>query len=106
MDLKNEPFQARWEKGKVSAAEDWQQAAQALGNLLLKNCPKWLIFVEGVGSLNQRHSLPGRSDRYADWHGANLRNARVNPIVLNHSAQKVVYSPHTYTQGVFPHDYL
>ena len=46
-DLYNEPFTATW--GVGSATQRWDLAAARLGNAVLAECPRLLIFVEGVG---------------------------------------------------------
>lgn len=45
-DLQNEPHAASWAKG---LATDWNKGAEQLGNHVLSICPRWMIFVEGVG---------------------------------------------------------
>jgi len=46
VDLQNEPHTATW--GKGNKRTDWNQAAGRLGNHVLSQCPRWLIFVEGI----------------------------------------------------------
>jgi aryl-phospho-beta-D-glucosidase BglC (GH1 family) len=41
-DLFNEPWGASW--------VGWTQYAQRLGNLVLEECPRWLVVVEGIGT--------------------------------------------------------
>lgn len=47
-DLFNEPWGASWGGGE--AASDWLAYSQKLGDLVLAECPRWLIFVEGIGT--------------------------------------------------------
>lgn len=47
VDLQNEPHKASW--GKGDSDTDWGMAAERLGNHVLSQCPRWMIFVEGVG---------------------------------------------------------
>lgn len=106
VDLKNEPFEARWDAASTETTIDWRLAAEQLGKMVIEKCPKWLVFVEGVGSPTRTdfHKVSDRYDAlYADWHGANLRNAMANPI---HLPNKLVLSPHTYAQGVYPQNYF
>ena len=46
VDLVNKPHAASWGFGR---ATDWNMAAARIGNHILSKCPRWLIFVEGVG---------------------------------------------------------
>ena len=46
-DLQNEPHSASW--GKGDERTDWGHAAERIGNHVLSQCARWLIFVEGVG---------------------------------------------------------
>eukprot|EP00966_Prymnesium_polylepis_P159183 3678951-Prymnesium_polylepis.1 len=46
-DLFNEPYAASW--GQGGEAFDWDLAAQRLGDVVLSICPRWLVFVGGVG---------------------------------------------------------
>lgn len=46
-DLYNEPWGATW--GTGDAGTDWDLAAARLGNGVLESCPRWLIFVQGIG---------------------------------------------------------
>merc|ERR1711871_544073 len=48
VDLQNEPHASSWGKGG-GRREDWGHAAERLGNHVLELCPRWMIFVEGVG---------------------------------------------------------
>ena len=45
-DLVNEPHGSSWAKGRDI---DWNLGAERLGNHVLDECQRWLIFVEGVG---------------------------------------------------------
>ena len=75
--LLNEPYSLRW--------SSWARAAEEIGNHVLEQCPRWLIFVEGIG--NEEPSDPGM-----EW-GENLMGVSSRPIKLR-NASKLVYSPH------------
>ena len=109
VDLKNEPFMADWKATDIAPEKDWHAAATALGNMVVSKCPSWLVFVEGVGSLNYPadfHQISATDTRlYGDWHGANFRSALANPVTLN-LPNKVVWSPHVYSHGVYPQNYF
>lgn len=87
-DLANEPHNATWGDGGVN---DWQAAAQRIGNAILNVAPQWLIIVEGVESY--------QGSNY--WWGGNLQGVAQHPVVLN-VANQLVYSPHDYPNSVFP----
>ena len=55
MDLQNEPWAASW--GDGSANLDWSRAASRIGRAVQAKCPRWLLFVEGVGN------FPGASGK-------------------------------------------
>ena len=99
-DLQNEPHAASWGKGMDV---DWNVGAERLGNAVLKACPRWLIFVEGVGF---EPGAPG-ADRgdMGIWWGSNLVGARVAPVKLSDQT-KLVYSPHVYGPSVYQQAYF
>ena len=47
-DLFNEPWGATW--GDGDEERDWPLYASRLGDIVLQECPRWLVFVEGVGA--------------------------------------------------------
>ncbi|WMS43959.1 tandem-95 repeat protein [Acuticoccus sp. MNP-M23] len=81
-DLRNEPFDAAW--------DNWSTAAETAGNAIHAVDGDWLVIVEGV-----HHSMDG------DWYqwAGNLKDAHVDPIVLNQD-NKLVYSVHEYPDPV------
>ena len=102
VDLQNEPHSSSWGKDGGDS-EDWGQAAGRLGNHVLSKCPRWMIFVEGVGY------SPGAKDMDSGaagiWWGENLAGAKVAPVRLN-DMSKLVYSPHTYGPSVYNQKYF
>jgi endoglucanase len=93
VDLKNEPHgNASWGTGDLR--NDWRLAAERCGNAILAINPNWLIVVEGVEKNVPNQQLSGH------WWGGNLEGVRNFPVRLN-VANKIVYSPHEYGQGVF-----
>lgn len=89
-DLQNEPHASSW--GKGDPATDWGLAAGRLGNHVLQACPRWMIFVEGVGF---EPGAPGMDSGGAGiWWGENLAGAKVKHVPLS-DMSKLVYSPHT-----------
>lgn len=99
-DLKNEPHGvASWGTGDVET--DWRLAAERMGNHVLTECPRWLIFVEGVetniaGSAN----FSPEEETENGWWGGKLQGIRNFPIRLT-DPSKLVYSPHVYGPSVF-----
>mmetsp|Transcript_1670 Transcript_1670/g.2530 ORF Transcript_1670/g.2530 Transcript_1670/m.2530 type:complete len:2764 (-) Transcript_1670:466-8757(-) len=90
-DLKNEPHQdgeqsvgSTWGTGEDT---DWDLGAAFLGNFIHERCPRWLIFVEGIGFA-----------RYVNW-GSDFTRYKL----LGHATDvklkdqsKLVWSPHLY----------
>jgi len=82
-DLFNEPHKATW---GGDAARDWAAAAERLGNHVLALCPRWLVFVQGIGA-------PTQPSQY--YWGENLVNLTKRPIALK-AKNKLVFAPHVY----------
>ncbi|KAF0696411.1 Aste57867_12829 [Aphanomyces stellatus] len=103
IDLKNEPADATWGTG---GPDDFKLGAEAIAARMLKGCPKWLAFVEGVYK-GGPHSVTvdGKKFSYGDWYGGALQNAKTAPIQLQ-APHKVVYAPHYYTPAVYPQAYF
>ena len=112
-DLKNEPYGMAW--GDASSASTWSELATALGVHLHAKCPRWAIFVEGVGECADAHSDAGCLHPSAGehqnmhlhagtWWGENLQAAVAAPVTVQDAESessgaafgKTVYSPHTY----------
>jgi endoglucanase len=100
LDLKNEPHECSW----GGAAPDWQKGATLIGNRMLKGCPNWLAFVEGINK-ERSFTYNGKPKTYFDWWGGGLQDAGKNPVELT-TSNKVVYAPHYYNTGVSPAWYL
>lgn len=89
MDLKNEPHgRAAWGGGDYST--DWAAAAERIGNAILADNPKLLIFVAGVTY---------RFDQ-GIW-GDDVGGAQARPINLS-VRDRVVYTPHAYIHWRYP----
>ncbi|TMW62077.1 hypothetical protein Poli38472_009570 [Pythium oligandrum] len=101
IDLKNEPYKGTWGDG---GATDFQAGAQRIANRMLKGCPKWLGFVEGV---NAQHTvnIDGVDYDYYDWYGGGLQGVKKLGLEFD-VAEKVVWAPHYYTPAVFPQYYF
>jgi len=107
VDLQNEPHGSSWGAG---TATDWNKAAERIGNHVLSRCPRWLIFVEGVGyspGATGESSLGQRGDDATAgyWWGGNLVGVKSAPVQLRDNS-KLVYSPHVYGPSVYNQDYF
>ncbi|KAF0687900.1 Aste57867_20392 [Aphanomyces stellatus] len=97
LDAKNEPHQASW--------SEFSAGATTIGNRMLKGCPKWTLFVEGVNQGTHSVNIGGQSFEYFDWWGGGLQQASAMPVTLS-TPNKIVYAPHYYNTGVFPQTYF
>ena len=128
-DLKNEPYTMFWgdpgpnaSPRHYSPADRWDTLASELGRRVIARCPRWSVFVQGVGECRvvpdpkapgtplpcSLPSAPGHQDMTLPagiWWGENLQNAAAFPIDVGESRTgigKVVYSPHTYGPTTAP----
>lgn len=92
--------------------ERWDRLATDLGNKVHRECPRWLIVVEGVGHCMKQTtsgcthpSAPGQDTSVPTWWGENLQGVEEFPVNLNYP-HKVVYSPHSYGPSVYPQPYF
>ncbi|KAF0714679.1 Aste57867_3754 [Aphanomyces stellatus] len=101
IDVKNEPFAGSWGDGEKA---DFKAGAERIAARMLRGCPKWMAFVEGI---NQQHEivLDGKEYGYYDWFGGGLHSAKKFPPTFV-TDNKLVYAPHYYTPAVFPQYYL
>src|SRR5688572_1067551 len=105
-DLHNEPHHVQgnpaagacW--GCGNTATDWRLAAERAGNAILAANPNWLIFVEGVDCFGPGGVTEPSQGAECTWWGGNLTGAQAFPVRLN-VANRLVYSPHEYDNGVF-----
>jgi endoglucanase len=105
-DLHNEPHHVQgnpaasacW--GCGTTTNDWRLAAERAGNAILAENPNWLIFVEGVDCYGPGGVTEPTDGATCTWWGGNLMGARDYPVRLN-VANRLVYSPHEYDNGVF-----
>ncbi|KAG1685050.1 hypothetical protein DVH05_009741 [Phytophthora capsici] len=100
LDL-NEPHQSSW----GGEAPDWHKGATLIGNRVLKGCPNWMAFVEGIKGKHKVTVTDGRTDDFYDWWGDALEEAGDNLIEYN-VENKLVWAPHYYNTGVSPQWYL
>ncbi|KAF0696412.1 Aste57867_12830 [Aphanomyces stellatus] len=101
IDVKNEPFNGSWGTGDKY---DFKAGAELIGARVLRGCPNWLAFVEGVNA-DHVMDVDGLEVAYPDWYGGGLQKVKQFPVQLT-SPHKVVYAPHYYTSAVFPVPYF
>ena len=97
VDLQQEPHKASWGKGS-GIPNDWGLAAERIGNRVLTDCARWLIFVQGVGYWPGSPGMDSDSDGI--WFGENLGGVKTQPVVLLDQS-KLVYAPHSYGPATF-----
>jgi endoglucanase len=101
IDLKNEPSQGTW--GDDSAT-DFRAGAKRIADRMLKGCPNWMGFVEGVNA-KRTMKLDGAAISYYDWYGGGLQGAKNKGLEFS-LENKVVWAPHYYTPAVYPQEYF
>jgi endoglucanase len=101
IDLKNEPYKATW--GDESA-KDFRKGAKKIGNRMLKGCPNWLGFVEGVTAYHNT-TIGEETFEYQDWYGGGLQGVKEYPLDFE-IPNKLVWAPHYYTPSVYPQGYF
>ncbi|TYZ68901.1 hypothetical protein PybrP1_010970 [[Pythium] brassicae (nom. inval.)] len=100
-DLKNEPHgAARWGSGDPDS--DWRLAARGLAERVLRLCPRWLIFVEGVQFAT---SDDASSARPCFW-GESLQDVRTAVPLELCVPERLVFSPHVYGPDVAEQSYF
>lgn len=110
-DLKNEPYTMVWNDEDARADLRWDLLATEIAQRLHNKCPRWLLFVQGVGEntcTEKEHSAacarPSAGRHQATdlaagiWWGENLMAASSLPIRVGEAGlvKKIVFSPHTY----------
>ena len=124
-DLKNEPYAMSWGPPPEGAPdsmyppeERWDLMASKLASHVHASCPRWLLFVEGVGQCQpggegatkfscRWPSTNGQDTTYNAFWGEVLQGASQYPVhVSGGDNNKVVYSPHSYGPSVFEQPYF
>ena len=102
----------------------WDSLASALGARVLSHCPRWSIFVQGVGACQEQRAKRPSNERGVQicehpsatseqdmtvqagiWWGENLQAAIAFPVDVGNNRSgigKIVYSPHTYGPATAP----
>ncbi|KAJ0411820.1 hypothetical protein ATCC90586_002973 [Pythium insidiosum] len=101
IDLKNEPHKGTWGDGGPT---DFRDGSIRIANRMLKGCPKWMGFIEGVNA-QHKINIDGETFNYYDWFGGGLQGAKKKGVEFS-VPNKVVWAPHYYTPAVFPQYYL
>ena len=124
-DLKNEPYSMSWGPPPEGAPdsmyppeERWDVIASKLASHVHASCPRWLLFVEGVGQCQpggegatkfscRWPSTNRQNTTYNAFWGEVLQGARRHPVrVSGGGNNKIVYSPHSYGPSVFEQPYF
>lgn len=86
---------------------DWAAAATTLGDYMVKACPKWLAFVQGVqGSAHKDTYDDGvRELKNKFPSGSDLTGVKTAPIKLATSG-KLVYAPKYWSSSYLPQQYF
>lgn len=90
-----------------SSDTDWAAAATTLGNYMVKACPSWLAFVQGVqGSSHKDLYDSGKREIKNKFPaGSDLTGVKSAPIKLATSG-KLVYSPKYFSSSYLPQQYF
>ncbi|CCI49533.1 unnamed protein product, partial [Albugo candida] len=109
VDIKNEPIGGCWPKSDADVTcpekKNWPRAVERIGNAILKKCPNWMIFAEGLFAKKVPFKANNKNVTYSDWYGISLQNESANPIELSMS-NKLVYAPHFYSPSLYPTSYF
>lgn len=100
VDLKNEPYECEW--------RDWVDFATRMSNHILQQVPRWLMFVNGIGSnVNDEDRQCFACTEGTFW-GENLMGVCNYAVEFNTTAkqEKLVYSPHVYGPSVYRQEYF
>uniref|UniRef100_M4BBM6 Uncharacterized protein n=1 Tax=Hyaloperonospora arabidopsidis (strain Emoy2) TaxID=559515 RepID=M4BBM6_HYAAE len=89
---------ATWGDGSDT---DWSVAATELGNHMLKVCPKWLAFVQGVQGESHKDTYGDREIKNTFLPGSDLSGLGEKPIKLKKD-EKVVYAPKYFSSSYIP----
>lgn len=93
---------ATWGDGSDT---DWAAAATDLGNHLVKACPSWLAFVQGIQGSAHKDEYDGKEIKSKFLPGSDLTGVKTAPIKLDTSG-KVVYSPKYFSSSYLPYQYF
>ncbi|TMW63961.1 hypothetical protein Poli38472_014666 [Pythium oligandrum] len=94
---------ATWGDGSNT---DWAAAATTLGNHVVKECPKWLAFVQGVEGSSHKDKYDGdREIKSKFFAGSDLSGVKDSPIKLD-TSNKLVYAPKYWTSSYLPMAYF
>lgn len=114
-DLKNEPYTMMWNED-APPDQRWDLLASTVAQRVHELCPRWLLFVQGVGADGcKEHATacarPAAGKHQATdlsgagiWWGENLQAAKALPVSAVAAGEvglirKVVYSPRTCTRA-------
>lgn len=99
-DIINEPWNVTWgsDDPDSDGPTNWKPVVERLTDYVHKQCPSWLVFIEGLGN------RAGNVSSNVFW-SENLRVFENNPPQVRYKS-KTALSPHVYGPSVFMQDYF
>lgn len=99
-DIINEPWNVTWGADDPDSVgpTNWKPVVERLTDHIHKQCPSWLVFIEGLGN------RAGNVDSNVFW-SENLRIFEKSPPQIRYKS-KTVLSPHVYGPSVYMQDYF
>lgn len=99
-DIINEPWNVTWGADDPDSVgpTNWKPVVERLTDHIHKQCPSWLVFIEGLGN------RAGNVTSNTFW-SENLRIFEGSPPQVRYKS-KTVLSPHVYGPSVFMQDYF
>ncbi|MBY0336338.1 MAG: DUF4214 domain-containing protein [Acetobacteraceae bacterium] len=104
-ELHQKPFAASWGDG---GANDWEKAAERIGNAVLSVAPNWLIIVSGVAQVEGSGFTDPRDRFTIDpyyWWGGNLYGVRTAPVDLA-VPNRLVYGAADFPASIYPQSWF
>ncbi|KAG9404660.1 hypothetical protein AC1031_004863 [Aphanomyces cochlioides] len=103
IDIKDAPQgdAGQWDGDEKTS---WQTFASKIGALVVKSCPNWLVFAQGLTG-STRFGSGDNVKTITNWPGSSLSSALTLPINVG-VANKLVYAPSFYTPSTYPAPYF
>ncbi|RHY95636.1 hypothetical protein DYB37_000456 [Aphanomyces astaci] len=103
LDIKDAPAgdAGQWDGEEKTS---WQMFASKVGAAVVKACPTWLVFAQGLTG-KTKFGTGDDTKSVADWPGSSLREALTSPINVG-KANKLVYAPPFWSPSMYPAPYF
>ncbi|ETW04198.1 hypothetical protein H310_04542 [Aphanomyces invadans] len=103
IDIKDAPAgdAGQWDGEEKTS---WQMFASKVGSAVVKACPTWLVFAQGLNG-KTKFGTGLEAKTVLDWPGSTLRDALTSPINVG-KANKLVYAPPFWSPSVYPAPYF